>query len=58
MAGLDRELSELLGIPVVEGVAAGAMLAEGLVNLRLTTSKIRTYAPPRPKSLAGWPLQP
>ena len=58
MAGLDRELSELLGVPVVEGVAAGAMLAEGLVRLGLTTSKIRTYAPPRPKSLTGWPLRP
>lgn len=58
MAGLDRELSELLSIPVIEGVAAGAVLAEGLVRLGLTTSKIRTYAPPRPKSLSGWPLRP
>ena len=44
MAGLDRELGELLGVPVVEGVAAGAMLAEGLVRLGLTTSKIH-HAP-------------
>ena len=58
MAGLDRKLSELLGVPVIEGIAAGAMLAEGLVRLGLTTSKIRTYAPPRPKSLSGWPLRP
>jgi allantoin racemase len=31
-------------------------IAESLVRMRLTTSKVRTYAPPRPKTVTGWPL--
>ena len=45
-----------LGVPVVEGVTAAVKLAEGLTDLRLTTSKVRTFAPPRPKRISGWPL--
>ena len=56
MAGLDRELTEQLNVPVVEGVACAALLAQDLVDLGLTTSKIRTYAPPRPKRVANWPI--
>lgn len=56
MAGLDAELGRLLGVPVVEGVTAAVKLAEGLVDLGLTTSKVRTYAPPRAKRMTGWPL--
>jgi allantoin racemase len=56
MAGLDRELAGSLDVPVVEGVAAATKLAEALVALRLQTSKIRTYAVPRPKAVKGWPL--
>jgi len=27
-----------------------------LVRMRLSTSKVRTYAAPRPKTVIGWPL--
>lgn len=56
MAGLDTAVRDAVGVPVVDGVAAAVKLAEGLVGLGLTTSKVRTYAPPRPKKIAGWPL--
>ncbi|CAM5778951.1 aspartate/glutamate racemase family protein [Castellaniella caeni] len=56
MAGLDEAVSEATGAPVVDGVAAAVALAEGLVRMKLSTSKVRTYAPARPKKLSGWPL--
>lgn len=56
MAGLDEAVRAATGVPVVDGVAAAVQLAESLVALGLSTSKVRTYAPPRPKRLTGWPL--
>ena len=56
MAGLDRLVSDLAGVPVVDGVAAAVKLAEDLVELGLSTSKVRTYAPPRKKAMRYWPL--
>ncbi|MEV5967618.1 aspartate/glutamate racemase family protein [Kribbella sp. NPDC051952] len=56
MAGLDRRIKEATGVPVVDGVAAAVTLAESLVRLGLTTSKVRTYATPRPKVITGWPI--
>jgi allantoin racemase len=56
MAGLDEAVRQATGVPVVDGVAAAVKLAESLVALGLSTSKVRTYAPPRPKRVAGWPL--
>lgn len=56
MAGLDVQISQELGVPVVDGVTAAVKLAESLVGLNLTTSKIMTYAAPRPKVVIGWPL--
>jgi allantoin racemase len=56
MAGLDAAVREAVGVPVVDGVAAAVKLAESLVSLGLTTSKVRTFAPPRQKKIAGWPL--
>ena len=58
MAGLDDAVRRATGVPVVDGVTAAVKLAESLVGLGLSTSKIRTYAPPRPKRIAGWPLRP
>ncbi len=55
MAGLDAQLSDELGVPVVEGVAAAVVLAQDLVELGLSTSKVRTYAAPRPKTVRAWP---
>jgi allantoin racemase len=58
MAGLDDAVRTHTGVPVVDGVTAAVKLAESLVALGLSTSKVRTYAPPRPKRIAGWPLTP
>lgn len=56
MAGLDEAVRAATGAPVIDGVTAAVKLAESLVGLGLSTSKVRTYAPARPKTLTGWPL--
>jgi allantoin racemase len=56
MAGLQQSLEQKLGIPVVDGVAAGVSLCESLIHQNLRTSKIGTYAPPDlAKKRPGWP---
>ncbi|GAA2177843.1 aspartate/glutamate racemase family protein [Leucobacter tardus] len=56
MAELKDRVVERCGVPVVDGVQAAVAVAEGLVQLGLTTSKSRTYAPPRPKRVTGFPV--
>lgn len=56
MAELKDRVVERCGVPVVDGVQAAVAVAEGLVQLGLTTSKTRTYAPPRPKRVTGFPV--
>ncbi|MFE3459902.1 aspartate/glutamate racemase family protein [Nocardiopsis aegyptia] len=56
MAGLDEAVRAATDVPVIDGVTAAVPLAESLVRLGLTTSKVRTYARPRPKAVTGWPL--
>ncbi|WP_231640683.1 aspartate/glutamate racemase family protein [Nocardiopsis sp. NRRL B-16309] len=58
MAGLDEAVRAATDVPVIDGVTAAVPLAESLVRLGLTTSKIRTYARPRPKAVTGWPIRP
>ncbi len=58
MAELEARVRDRTGVPVVDGVAAAVTVAESLVRLGLTTSKVRTYAPPRAKRISGWPLNP
>ncbi len=55
MAGLAEQVVQRTGVPVVDGVAAAVTIAESLVRLGLTTSKVRTYAPARPKRFKNWP---
>lgn len=55
MAGLVDEVKARTGVPVVDGVAAAVTVAESLVRMGLSTSKVRTYAPPRPKTFKNWP---
>ena len=55
MAGLDERIRQRTGVPVVDGVTAAVTIAESLVRLGLSTSKVRTYATPRPKTILGWP---
>ena len=54
MAGLDERIRQLTGVPVIDGVSAAVTIAESLVRLGLSTSKVRTYATPRPNAIAGW----
>ncbi|MBP2703971.1 Asp/Glu/hydantoin racemase [Microbispora sp. RL4-1S] len=56
MAGLDEAITARLGVPVVDGVAAGVRLAEAVAGLGLRTSKVCTYAAPDPKRIPAWPL--
>ncbi len=49
MADLCTELTERIGVPVVDGVAAAVGMASGMVRMGLRTSKRDEYArPPRP----------
>lgn len=54
MAGLDEQIRQRTGVPVIDGVSAAVTVAESLVRLGLSTSKVRTYAQPRPKMISGW----
>jgi allantoin racemase len=56
MAELESAVRERTGVPVVDGVAAAVTVAESLVRMGLSTSKVRTYAPARTKKMTGWPL--
>jgi allantoin racemase len=53
MADLVRWLSDELGVPVVDGVAAAVKLVEGIGALGLGTSKAGAYAFPQPKAYHG-----
>lgn len=56
MAELESAVRARTGVPVVDGVAAAVTVAEGLVRMQLSTSKVRTYAPARAKKMTGWPV--
>ncbi len=53
MGGMEVALSQRLGVPCVDPVAAGVRFAEMLVGMQLTTSKRLTYRPPEPKLRKG-----
>lgn len=55
MADLTERVIARTGVPVIDGVSAAVKLAEGLVIQGLSTSKVRTYAAPRPKEFKNWP---
>jgi allantoin racemase len=56
MAELESAVRARTGVPVVDGVAAAVTVAESLVRMQLSTSKVRTYAPARTKKMTGWPV--
>lgn len=58
MAGMAERLTAELGVPVVDGIAAGVKFAEALVHMGLRTSKVNAYAPPLDKPRPGWPITP
>jgi allantoin racemase len=45
MSGLDKRLSEALGAPVLDGVVCALIIATGLVEYGVSTSKVRRYNP-------------
>lgn len=53
MTDLCDELAATLGVPVVDGVAAATTWVEGLVAMRLATSKRGEFARPLPKPIVG-----
>ncbi len=53
LCGYDAELSRLAGVPVLDPVAVGVKVAEGLVALGLAQSKARKFAPP-PQDLEAY----
>jgi allantoin racemase len=53
MTDLARTLSAIHGVPVVDGVAAAIVFAEGLVRIGLATSAAGGWAPPRAKPWSG-----
>jgi allantoin racemase len=57
MAELEEKVTAATGVPIVDGVRAAVTIAEGLVRMGLSTSKVRTYATPREKKITGWPFQ-
>jgi allantoin racemase len=55
MAGLEARLRAELRVPVVDSVAASVKLAETLVSLGLSTSKVNAYRPVQPRQNEGLP---
>ena len=53
LCGYDAELSRLAGIPVLDPVAVGVAVAEGLVGVGLAQSKVRKFAHP-PQDLESY----
>jgi len=55
MAGIDKELEAVLGVPVLDGVVCALKLLESMVGYGLFTSKRRVYAKPGYKPVIGLP---
>ena len=53
MADLCAHISDAIGAPVIDGVAAAVVTVEGLVRLGLRTSGINEYATPPAKAYTG-----
>ena len=53
MVDLAKALTEELGLPVIDGVAAATKLMEALIGLGLKTSKVGGYAAPLEKAYLG-----
>jgi allantoin racemase len=53
MADLAARMTEAVGVPVIDGVAAAVKTVEGLVTMGLRTSARAEFAPPLPKAYTG-----
>ena len=54
MADLASNLEIKHKLPVIEGISSAVVLAESLVNLKVKTSKVGSYALPRKKEYMGY----
>ncbi|MET1155221.1 aspartate/glutamate racemase family protein [Arthrobacter sp.] len=52
MGPLDKQLQDLLGVPILDGVACAIPLVEACIRYGVSTSKINTYGPPPTKTSA------
>jgi allantoin racemase len=43
MAGLDKEIGKVVGVPVIDGVVSAIMIIESLIRYRVSTSKVGKY---------------
>lgn len=53
MTGLDKEIENSLGVPVLDGVVCAVKMAEGLVDYCLSTSKVCAFMNPEIKNFKG-----
>ena len=53
MADLAARMTDAVGVPVIDGVAAAVKQAEALIGLKLTTSRRGAYAFPAAKEYSG-----
>jgi len=53
MTGLDKPMSEKLGVPVLDGVVCAVKLAEMLFDYGLTHSKVKAFSNPGKKDYKG-----
>lgn len=58
MADLADWLTEMAGVPVIDGVSAAVKMVEALIGAGLQTSKVGAYAPPIPKAGSPWVVAP
>jgi allantoin racemase len=56
MAGVTAAISAKLGVPAVDGVAAAVALAQAVVGLKLSTSKMGAYAAGPDNARSHWPI--
>lgn len=56
MAGVAAAISAEVGVPAVDGVAAAVALAQAIVGLGLSTSKVGVSAPGPANPRSHWPL--
>jgi allantoin racemase len=56
MAGVTAAISAKVGVPAIDGVAAAVALAQAVVGLKLSTSKVGAYAPGPDNDRSHWPI--
>lgn len=53
MAGLEEEMEEKLGVPVIDGIVSAVKFLEALHDYRKKTSKVLTFRSPPVKEIVG-----